>query len=386
MIILNSGQEKAVKTIKEWWNSGEHQTITLTGAAGTGKTTVLNSVLDELNIKDHQNRRVAFTGKAALVMILNGLSATTIHQLIYNTKVIKDSNGHKKVIFKKKDSLNPLIKLIIIDEVSMVEKKILDDILSFGIRVIGLGDSNQLDPPFGSTNSLLSNPDIILTEPMRQALDNPILWLSNEILKGKSLKSLKGSYKNKVFILDAEEIPEKLYLRASQCLVCKNATRLLLNSEIRKLLKFDSEMPQKNDKIIFTKNNWDEVSFYNDIEISIVNGLIGYMDSNPYNMDTKNGLFNLDLKLEKSDPFPLFTNLIVKNNYMSSHRKDDEIEKDLDIKINYIDFGYSITVHKSQGSTFQNGIYLSEPFGRDQKKIDYTAVTRFSESCIIGIL
>jgi exodeoxyribonuclease-5 len=79
--------------------------------------------------------------------------------------------------FILKDKLDDDIKLIIIDEAAMVNDKMREELLSFGIPVIFLGDHNQLPPVIGKS-SMLDKPDFILTKIMRQAENDPIVYLS----------------------------------------------------------------------------------------------------------------------------------------------------------------------------------------------------------------
>ena len=59
-------------------------------------------------------------------------------------------NQKPKKVFALKEKLNKKIKLIVLDEGSMVNKEIGEDLLSFQIPVIVLGDLNQLPPVFGN--------------------------------------------------------------------------------------------------------------------------------------------------------------------------------------------------------------------------------------------
>ena len=98
---------------------------------------------------------VAPTGKAASVLVQRGASnATTIHKLIYNRiekEYENEINGKiiktKRFEFIKSHQFQTY-KLIIVDEVSMVEKKIMEDLLSFGIPMICCGDAGQLPAEF----------------------------------------------------------------------------------------------------------------------------------------------------------------------------------------------------------------------------------------------
>ncbi|WP_268354713.1 AAA family ATPase [Bacillus haynesii] len=84
-------QQKAVESIEKWFNE-DGQTYFLAGYAGTGKTTLVNYVIDKLNIKLSEVTFACYTGKAALVVTQKAqgkYKASTIHSLIYDTYVDK---------------------------------------------------------------------------------------------------------------------------------------------------------------------------------------------------------------------------------------------------------------------------------------------------------
>ncbi|MDE6849975.1 MAG: AAA family ATPase, partial [Clostridia bacterium] len=81
MIILNADQTVADKKISDWFFNGTGQFFVLTGYAGTGKTALLKHVVKEtLKLDDlYSAAFVTPTGKAATVLIKNGVSACTVH-------------------------------------------------------------------------------------------------------------------------------------------------------------------------------------------------------------------------------------------------------------------------------------------------------------------
>ncbi|MGN1103822.1 MAG: ATP-dependent RecD-like DNA helicase, partial [Candidatus Coproplasma sp.] len=195
MIILNSDQKVADGKIKDWFFNGTKQVFVLTGYAGTGKTALIkHTVLETLKLDDSYS--VAFvtpTGKAATVLIKNGVTACTLHRLIYQSQTVEQEveiNGKKikveKLIFKRRESIDKAIKLIVIDEASMVSDDVLADVLNFGVKVLLCGDDAQL-PPVEGFNSFLKNPDHTLTQIVRQQQDNPIIRLATFAREGKPI-------------------------------------------------------------------------------------------------------------------------------------------------------------------------------------------------------
>ena len=145
-IELTSEQQELVSRLCEWYRNSDQQTFSYTGAAGTGKTTVIRAFIEELHIKKYV--ACAFVGKAVTVLSRQGLPASTIHSLIYNVGWIpvKDEDGNPvlkedgtpkmKVEFALKSHINGHPQLIIVDEATMVNDDLAEDILSFGIKTV----------------------------------------------------------------------------------------------------------------------------------------------------------------------------------------------------------------------------------------------------------
>ena len=101
-IEFNKEQICAIYDIEHWWNSGtSDQVIEVSGAAGTGKTTLIMYFIERIGLKLDEVLFVAYMGKAANQMALNGLPAKTIHSAIYRleTRYVRDEKG--KIVFKK---------------------------------------------------------------------------------------------------------------------------------------------------------------------------------------------------------------------------------------------------------------------------------------------
>lgn len=67
-ISLSKTQEQAVESIEKWFKGNQDQTYFLSGYAGTGKTTLVNYVIEKLGIKLDEVAFACYTGKAALVV------------------------------------------------------------------------------------------------------------------------------------------------------------------------------------------------------------------------------------------------------------------------------------------------------------------------------
>lgn len=142
---LNEGQSIAALAIKFWFenSSDVKQTFVLAGYAGTGKTYLIDYIIENLlNISPTDVAFITPTGKAASVLIQRGRNASTIHRLIYNvveteytTKVGGKEIKCKKKSFVRKPSI-PKYKLLIIDEISMVDADVMKDLLQYGIPIL----------------------------------------------------------------------------------------------------------------------------------------------------------------------------------------------------------------------------------------------------------
>ena len=141
-------KEKAKKVIEGWIKKPTPKIARLWGHAGTGKTTFIQS----LKFEKINPNYCAFTGKAASVMRKKGMkNATTIHGLIYNLdhKTTNEEYGDEDLIFKLRSRKNRL-DLVIVDECSMVNKEIGQDLLRVTDKLLVLGDKGQLPPIEGT--------------------------------------------------------------------------------------------------------------------------------------------------------------------------------------------------------------------------------------------
>ena len=191
----SDAQARAIAEIREWFmnRSCQQQIFRLFGYAGSGKSTVLRFALAELVLSTSVSSRhcvpdvvtATFTGKAALVLRRKGTPARTIHSLIYSViqateeeveaaaakieeakRQARGLTGFEKTTAEAaieamrqalaqmkhpRFTLNPqsdaaLTKLIVLDEVSMVDEEMARDLMSFKKPILVLGDPGQLPP------------------------------------------------------------------------------------------------------------------------------------------------------------------------------------------------------------------------------------------------
>lgn len=400
-IEFNNEQIYTIYDIEHWWKEpSSKQVFEVSGAAGTGKTTLIMYFIERIGLKLDEVLFVAYMGKAANQMALNGLPAKTIHSAIYDWKkvyvrdketgkILFKENGSPRTtkIFVKKERLDKKIKLIVLDEGSMVNKEIGQDLESFGIPIIVLGDLNQLPPVFGNPY-FLQHPDRVLTKPMRQSEGNPIVWLSQQVLKGRELKL--GVFGESA-IIDRSNISEEMFRKSSIVLTCTNLLRYNVNKYFRENIKQYTKLdyPHVGEKVVCRKNNWSK---FIDKQFYLTNGTTGFVTY--FYRDSYNG------KTMKIDMRPDFSKEEFKRiefsvNHLFSVPGKGEVndgktfydEKFCDI----IEFAYALTVHSSQGSQYQDVLFLVEDSmtsGRNKdlrKKILYTGITRAMRKITIVI-
>jgi exodeoxyribonuclease-5 len=407
MTELTSQQKAVIVGIIEWFKKAVKQKVSLVGFAGTGKTFLIGFIIKKLKLKKNEVAFCAYTGKAALVLKnrVGFYETSTIHKLIYEVRMVNNVPVFelKKVLYG--------IKLIIVDESSMVSKEIYDDLMSFGIPVVFVGDEGQL-PSIGEKFNVLENPDFRLTEIHRQAADNPVIHLSMLARTGEIIKP--GKYGDTVFVFKKgtikQEVIEGLYSRSDQIICGLNNTRHTINTRMREILGYESDLPIIGDKLICLKNSWGDIAQ----DTPLINGMTGYVKAtmtkaemearkkkkikdipnltgrvkfNPVKKEKKEtfrNYFGLDFGADFSDD-ALYQNLQV---LTSDFIKNEEPKlQNWEYRLyNSFDYGYAITCHKSQGSQFEN-VYLKNEIldFQTHKQWLYTGVTRTEKNLILEL-
>ena len=382
-------QERALAAVKEWFDDPFRKPyFYLAGYAGTGKTTLAKHFA-----QDHRVAFGAFTGKAASVMRAKGCrDAKTIHSLIYaptfkselklqtlQDKLDKEEDETQRAalriqIREEQDRLkNPSFEkrdvtgiddadLVIIDECSMVDKRMGMDLLSYEKPILVLGDPAQL-PPVGSSGFFTGGePDFMLTQVHRQAAESGILQLATRIREGKELDF--GTFGNATVMrrgeLDPSDVPGY-----DQILVGRNATRHATNNRMRELLGRASPFPEADERLVCLRNNK---------EFGLLNGEI-YYTAEPAQGEGSDVLL-LDITDEARQrrmSIAAWTDFftVVKPN----------IEWPTIQQAQQFTYGYVLTTHKAQGSEWPRVIVFDESstFRADAQRWLYTAVTRASE-------
>lgn len=302
MVELSDEQRDAAdKTVAKACETG---LSSLGGYAGTGKTTILSRLQEVLG----GWKFVAFTGKAASNLRKKGVAASTIHSAIYRPI------GNPPIAWELKKEVD--YQGFAIDEASMVGGNLLQDLQSFKVPIIAVGDHGQL-PPVADYGGMMQNPDYKLEKIHRNA--GPIAEFAQMLREGESPADWRGGT---VRVIGPNDITIEELVGADQLIAAFNKTRKGLNQRIRKHLKRPDHLIV-GDRIIILKNNRD-FGVYNGMQ-----GVVTWCD-------------HKRLELDIGHKFPYSTTDTNRNSVP-------------------IDYAYCVTCHKAQGDEFDNVIVFEEP-------------------------
>lgn len=395
-MILTRKQEEGLKIAVERFRNHEKYTC-IAGYAGSGKSTLIKFIISALGVdQESEVAYIAFTGKAANVLQAKGCpNATTAHKLLYKARPLPNGN----FIFEEKYLGDSGLKVIVVDEISMLPRQMWELLISHGIYVIAAGDPGQLPPVDKDTdNHVLDKPHIFLDEIMRQAQDSEIIRFSMWIREGKPMSQFPCS-NEQVMIIKPQDTVTGMYTWADQIICSTNAKRKEINQIARQLLGY-SVLPQKGDKIISLRNHWDYLSLSGNW--ALTNGSIGTIEKFelkevwvPRYIKTGGPItyMHTDIRLEDNDIFigmPIDYEGLVTGNYSLDSRQVYQLNKNKMTPDAPFDFtyAYGITGHKSQGSEWDKVLMIEEdfPFSKEEHiKAMYTEATRAREKLAVII-
>lgn len=373
------------------YSAMENNALVITGGPGTGKTTIINTIIDIMYANGLKVVLTAPTGRAAKRMSqVCGKEAKTIHRLLeagYH-------DGGDDLSFQVDES-NPIdADVIIVDEMSMVDVILMSSLLravSDGTRLIMVGDVDQL--PSVGAGDVLRNiidsgvvPVIRLTEIFRQAEESMIVVNAHRINNGQYpvcnsentdffFANLPSASDGAEYItsLCLEKLPHKYGISSADIQVLSaskkgiagvaNLNVLLQNalnpSDGNKVEKDNgTTLFREGDRVMQTKNNYD-LEWYdvNTLEegTGVFNGDVGYIES--------------------------INNMLKTVAVVFDGRRVTYNFKDLD----ELDLAYAATVHKSQGSEFPVVIVpvYDAPYMLVSRNLLYTAVTRAKKVVVL---
>lgn len=364
----------------------------LRGYAGTGKTTLLKVIGSELG----DLAIITPTGVAAnRVKQASGMYAMTIHRWRYKPTVDIITG---KLVFTPKEAVDlqrPESGLIVIDEASMVDEVLWDDIWDaakvLNCSVLAIGDPFQL-PPVAQTEtyfnmldpSFRSHHSVTLTEVLRQALESPIIRASMDIRCGDymdALMALPRVFDDK-FLAKAVEVQQ-----SKGAIIChKNSSRQWLNRTVRKAVGINNGLVD-NEPLLILKNNY-ELNRFNG-EVACFEGWVeGYEPGVEYDLydpyakkeaKSKVGIARVD-GVEVALAIGVIDGMI--DDKFNAGSIEAEVKRKFGKETKYLhaNFGYAMTAHKSQGSEWDDILVIMEPSMPPDTTIGrrhlYTAVTR----------
>ncbi|RBP13760.1 exodeoxyribonuclease-5 [Roseiarcus fermentans] len=355
-------QAAAIDRVGAWLKAGEPQVFRLFGYAGVGKTTLARHVAEGA---DGETAFAAFTGKAAMVMRAHGCAgATTIHALIY--RAAEGADGAPTFTINE-DGAASRASLIVIDECSMVDAELARDLLSFGKPILVLGDPFQLPPVKGGGYFTESPPDVMLTEIHRQAEDNPIIRLSQIVRAGGDLKD--GAY-GESRVIRRSSVDAAQVLAADQVLVGVNRTRRAYNQRIRELEGLKQPLPAAGDRLVCLRN---------DRAKGLINGSL-------WRVEALGGVVKDFVRMTvraEDDAAAKSVKVAVLKAFFEG--TEGELAWPLRRESDEFDYGYALTVHKAQGSQWDDVLLFDESFAFREHRARwlYTGLTRAAKRLTI---
>lgn len=360
-------QDQALVAISEWHKAARKRradpVFRLFGYAGSGKTTLARHIAEGI---DGEVLFAAFTGKAASVMRDRGCGdAQTLHSLIYRSK---DQKSEEPTFVLNRQSDVKSAELVIVDECSMVDEELGNDLLSFGVPVLVLGDPAQLPPVKGGGFFTEAEPDVMLTEVHRQAENDPIIRLSMLARAGERLpRGIYGESK----VIGREEIDASQILAADQVLVGRNETRRKYNARIRQLLGYSDPLPVKEEKLVCLRNNRQK-------------GLLNGSTWTVKLVGERSGEF-VHMRVAPEEGVGATVKVVVPRGFFDGI--GEEIPWEIRRHVEEFDYGYALTVHKAQGSQWDRIVLFDESFAFREHRARwlYTAVTRAAKAITVVV-
>jgi exodeoxyribonuclease-5 len=415
-VTLSPDQLRAVETVKQWWTDQDRQVFRLFGHAGVGKTFLAKHIVAELGIAPNEVYYAAFTGKAAYRLRQKGcFGAMTIHKLIYipvmrakqrleellrehekagtarRLELAKLIEEERKALSQPGFVLNPDsplndAKLVVIDEVSMVNDKMAADLLSFGVPVLVIGDPAQLPPVRGTGYFMNDEPDVLLTEPQRFGGLSSVIKVATAIRHGDGRNfgvdgMIAGDDDGPPSGRWDRPITVEQAMRFSAIVCWKNDTRWRINRMLRAAHGYDGDIPNPGEKVIILANNYD-LGVYNGQQLRVTGARTrdGIMDLTGVDMDGEDAPYEIPVLL---------------GGFLGKKQQEQAEREARGMRVGrgtgVATFSYAITTHKFQGSDADKVLVIDESHGVRYMSGDdqarawlYTSVTRAAKQTIIA--
>lgn len=411
-ITLSPQQEIAAAALSQFladYPNTARPFFVLEGYAGTGKSFCIAELIRRQGL---YARYMTYTGKAALVLNkYHNLGCTTIHSAIYRLRQVSDAvfkemyekyeeaeEDEKKALgeeIKELEQLNFELNheafdedtpdVIVLDECSMVDSEVLDDLLSFKIPIVALGDPGQL-PPVKGTGALFTGPaDAMLTDILRQAKESPIIEWSFYARNQRTLPATDFDMWQQDLVskvpkaMVTNEQLTKMFDHHDQVICWKNVTRCKMNWWRRRSLDYKGIYPNVGETLIITQNDRDH---------NLVNGQFVEVTEVGELMDNY-----IELKVAVTDEDREVKLKIMRACFEEYVNPDIwKTVRPWDYRGNQqADYGYTLTCHKAQGSQWPRVLVVEENVFNWHKNNAqarraewlYTAITRAMEKVTV---
>lgn len=389
---LTNSQERALRMIDDFLKSSGKQFV-LSGCAGTGKSSLISFIIDKL-VGGHAV--IAYTGKAVVALKRKGIAeAQTAHSFLYDSRLVYDEKTGRKhfVHIEKTPCEFTEYSYVIVDEASMIDKDIYDILARHNFKVIYIGDHFQL-PPINDKFNIMTNPDYVMDDIVRQELDNPIVQMAELARNNKPIPYKKFGRSRRMCGVREDWLP--LF---SQIITWTNACRQGVNDKVRELRGCNSIVPLEGERMIVRDNN-RRLGIFNGQIVFLTKdaSMVNYGGKTFYNADFVDELVFDDvfalahvdepvnciatLGLEKGQIYDYMENVRMMMKSKSAQRK----LKEIGYKFAHLDYGYAITCHAAQGSSWKNVCVIDElrfhSFDNYYRWL-YTAITRAEETITI---
>lgn len=435
-----SQQLEVIKQLSDFIeNSSSNSLFLLKGYAGTGKTTIVSSLINSLWSVGKKVVLLAPTGRAAKVLsVYSKKSAFTIHKKIYWMRI--NSKGNNFVTLKENKHTNTIF---VVDEASMIPdasdkgfggRVLLDDLIEYvysGVmcKLILIGDSAQLPPVHLEISPALDENllrlkyrkdiySVELTQVVRQQSNSMVLENATQLRDKITANDFdRPSFKcnSEVIRLDlGMEIQEALEDAYSisqvegTVVICRSNKRAnLYNQQIRTLIRGLENDISTGDFLMIVRNNYfwlpegSKAGFIANGDMVEVMRIYEINELYDYKF-ARISVRLIDYPNEENFECIVFLDTLKSENpaltYEQYKKLYDEVSKDYtdilkraqrikEIKQNpylnalQVKFAYAITCHKSQGGQWENvfvdqGYYTSDMLSKEYFRWLYTAITR----------
>lgn len=373
-IVLSPQQQEAADKIQDWFadDDPDRQVYRLFGYAGTGKTSSARAIVDNLGI---DALYAAYTGKAAYVLNSKGCPASTIHSLIYSPQekvrqhlyqleahlaTCEDATEREVLAAQiraersrldspdfilREDSLLRGAPLLVLDEVSMVGHQVAGDLLSFGTKILCLGDPAQLPPVDGGGYFINAPADHLLTEIHRSALDSPVTRLATSVRQSPPGDRTLGMGDMDGDSGRCQRINRQQLATFDQVLVGTNKTRWQAIHLLRGLHGLTGALPMAGDRVMAIANS-SEAGVFNGQQFTV-------LATRPASRDDKIILTVEDDSGDQRD-------LTAWTSGFASFDGEKQAKREGRGTVAAMTYAQAITCHKSQGSQWDRVLVVDE--------------------------